>query len=257
MKPDATKSRYWVPMLGHAFRALEAFYEAGGELSLQEVSSRANVTKSSAYRILFTLEHLNYLEKDAVSGKYSLGLKFLEAAGRVRSGRSFIQIARPYMEKLRDRHAETINLAALQNGEIVYVEILESSHSFRMTGDVGSRAPFHASALGKCIAAFIPEAELEAWLEEKPLTRFTSNTITQRGELFKALTKIRQRGYCLDDEEIELGASCLAVPILNRDRLAVSALSVAGPTPRIRAKQKAITQDLKRIAIAISQQMQL
>ncbi len=256
MKEGTSQSRYWVPMVGHAFRALEAFSDADMELGLQEVSSRAGISKSSAFRILFTLENLGYVTKNPASGKYQLGLKILEAARRARSGRNLVQIARPYMNHLLDRFGETVNLAIFQDGDVVYVEILEGRQAFRMTGDVGARAPLHASAIGKAIAASLPENTIRTLLEEYRMTRLTPRTITSREQYLRELAKIRSRGYSLDEEEVERGAMCVAVPIPGDGLHAEQALSVSGPTHRIRANLKAIVRELTKACSSISQKLQ-
>jgi IclR family transcriptional regulator, KDG regulon repressor len=257
MQLNPQHSRYWVPMVGHTFRALEAFEDASIELSLQEVSTRAGISKSSAYRILFTLENLGYVNKNSSTGKYHLGLKILEAARKVRAGCGLVQVSRPFLEELRDRFTETVNLAVLQNDQIVYVEIFESSHSFRMTGEVGSRAPLHATAIGKSIAAFQDRSRLKKLVSLNPFKRFTPHTLTRQAQFMKSLEEVRLQGYSLDEEEIELGACCLAAPILNNAGVAVAAMSIAGPAPRIRQKQQAIIDGLRKAAAEISARLEL
>ena len=242
-------------MVGHAFRAIEVIADANKELSLQEISDRAGITKSSTFRILFTLEKLGYVGKNAETGKYKLGLKVLESAQKVRTSLGILQMSRPLMEELRRKFGETVNLAVLQNDQIVYLEIIEGSHAFRMTGDVGARVPLHASAIGKAIGAFIPEAALKALLENGSLRRLTPNTITSRSELGKALARVRQQGYALDSEEVDLGASCVAVPIFTQGPHATHAMSLSGPTSRIRTRQRAIIAELLKVSKEVSNQL--
>ncbi len=243
---------YWVPMVGHAFRVLEAFQDADVELGLKEIAAHAMISRTSAFRILYTLDKLGYVSKDPATGKYRLGLKIIEAARKALSNRKLVPLARPYLHQLRDELGETINLAVLQNREIFYVDILESSHAFRMADTVGSRVPLHSTALGKAIGAFLPKEDLQAMLNHHKFARFTSRTITHRRQFLKTLAQARDRGYGLDSEENERGASCVAVPILNRHQRAVAAISVSGPTPRIRAKQRQIVQALKKVSASIS-----
>ncbi len=245
-------SNYWVPMLGHAFRVLEAFQDADVELGLKGIAGRAMISRTSAFRILYTLEKLGYVTKDPVTGKYRLGLKIAEAARKALSGRKLVPLARPYLQQLNRQFGESVNLAVLQNGEIFYIEILESSHAFRMADTVGSRVPLHSTALGKAIAASLPEEDLRAMLARNRFTRFTPRTITSRRHYLKTLTEVRARGHSFDKEENERGASCVAVPILNSNQRAVAAISVSGPTPRIRAKQRQIVQALKKVSASIS-----
>lgn len=256
MNEDASRSKYWVPILGHAIRTIELFVEPDTQLTLQEVSARAKISRSSAFRILFTLEILGYIRKNPDTRKYGLGMRIVEIAFRGRASRNHIvQIARPYMRELQNRFGETVNLAALQNNAIYYLDILESAQAFRMSADVGAAAPVHASAIGKAIAAFLPPQGLRALLAGKRFKRFTPNTVANRAALARALSKVRQQGYGLDSEEVELGAFCAAVPILNGDGYATHALSVSGPAHRVRGQLKSIIRDLLRVSSAIKEDL--
>lgn len=237
-------------------RVLETFYDADLELRLQEVTTRTGITKSSAFRILFTLESLGYLEKNAATGKYRLGGRIFAAAGKARATRSVGQLAQPYLRTLNQQFGETVNLGALQNQQVVYVETVEGSHSFRLMANIGAVAPFHASALGKAILAFLPEVELSALLETMKFPRLTSHTIGNRDELLKSIQKVRRRGYAVDDEEIEEQAFCVAAPILDGSGRASHAVSLAGPTHRMRSRQKSIIEEVTKAAAAISEQVQ-
>src|SRR5205807_1757341 len=122
---------------------------------------------------------------------------------------NLVQVARPHLKKLRVGFGETINLAVLRKNEIIYLEILESPHSFRMADTVGARIPWHSTALGKSIAAFLPEERVKAALRDFPMKRFTPHTITTLREYLKVLAKVRNQKYSLDVEETELGATCI------------------------------------------------
>lgn len=246
-------SNYGVPILESAFRVLESFHRTDEELSLRELSVRAEIPSTSAFRILFTLDKLGYISKNPTTRRYQLGLKIREIARIALPGRDLVQIARPFLTQLLDAFDETVNLAVLRNGEIIYVQTLESNHAFRMAAEVGSRAPVHSSALGKSIAAFLPKASLQALLNSNKLVQFTPRTITNRSHFIKALAKIRGCGYSFDNEETEIGATCVASPILNSYVHAVAAVSVAGPTYRIRAERQRIVRAVKKAAAAISE----
>ena len=249
------KSRYWVPMLGHAFAVLEVFYGADVEMGLQQVTAQTKITKSSAFRILFTLEHLGYLVKDPTTGKYSLGRRLFEAAGKARSNRSVVQVAQPHMRSLHAAFGETVNLGALQNREIVYVDVIEGRYAFRMTTDTGSAAPLHASALGKTILAHLPVAAVDALLAEVGMPRLTARTITNRKKLFDALKRARQQGYAMDNEEIEPGAVCVAAPILTATGEAVYGISVSGPSQRMRQHKDEVATAVRQAAASITEEL--
>jgi DNA-binding IclR family transcriptional regulator len=246
-------SSYWVPMVGNAFKVLEVLQGADAQLTLQGVSQFGSISKTSAFRILFTLDKLGYVQRNPVTGKYCLGLKITELAQRVLSGCRLVPVAHPHLVRLRDQFDETVNLAILQDGELVYVEILESNHVFRMVGAVGSRVPIHSTALGKAIAAFLPKDALRSMLKSVQFTKITPHTIIGQRAFLEALGRVRKQGYSVDREETEPGAWCLAVPILKASHIALAAISASGPRQRIQRKQMQIVRALKESASQISQ----
>jgi IclR family KDG regulon transcriptional repressor len=246
-----TTTRYVVPMVQNALMILEAFAGSDGQLTLSEISKRAKVGNTSTFRILHTLTEHQYVVKDAASGRYHLGHKMMQAAWRPTGPNPLIVAARPYLEQLRSKFNETVNLAMLRDGEIVYVEILESSRPFRMSAVSGSALPLHATALGKAIGAFLDAEALREMVQKCEWNRYTPHTLTSRTKWLAGLIKIKADGYAYDDEETELGASCIAAPILDKEQEAIGGISISAPTPRILSQRKEMTNDLKRAASEI------
>jgi IclR family acetate operon transcriptional repressor len=249
-------SKYWVPILGHAIRTLELFDDAETQLSLQQVTALAGISRSSAFRILFTLTELGYIRRHPDTRRYHLGRRVAEIATRLRAPQNVLQVVRPYMRTLQNQFAETVNLAALQGSEVYYVDIVESAQTFRMAAQIGSTAPLHASAVGKTLAAFLPEDSLKRLLAGRRLRRFTPSTITTRSAFIAALVKIRQQGYAIDNEEVERDAYCIAVPIFGREGHASHAMSLSGPATRMRAQARPIIRELLRSSAIISRDLQ-
>lgn len=245
-----------MPIVGHAFRILDVFCDADASFTLQEIAVLSKVTKSSTFRILYTLENLGYISRDDKGKKYRLGLKLFEAAEKARPSRSVVQVAMPYLKQLFEAFNETVNLAEYRSNGVYFIEILESSHPFRMTAQVGGKSECHAAAIGKSVAAFLPREALNVLLADGRLPKLTNRTITSRSVLLRHLAKVRRQGFAFDDEEVERGAFCVGVPILTDGVHATHALSVSGPTPRIRARRKEIIRDLLRVATAISVELQ-
>lgn len=248
---------YWVPILGSSIKILETLSDAQSELTLHQISTLAKVGKTSAFRILYTLQRAGYVERDPSAGNYRLGLKVLELARGLRSQATLAAVARPYLLDLRDAFGETANLAILNEDKIVYAEIVESRNIFRMTAAIGSWVPWHSTALGKSIAAFLPRSKVKALLKHHSFERFTPYTITSRRGFMQALRKARETGYSLDEEETELGALCIGVPILNGDGIAIGAISVSGPRARIRRQRKAVVVALWKVSAAILKSLAL
>jgi len=141
-------------------------------------------------------------------------------------------IALPYLEDLQKKTNETVHLAILDSGEVVYLEKRESTQTIRMYSAVGRRAPAHCTGLGKAILAFLPEEERQRILKEKGLKAYTPNTITLLSEFERGCDRIRERGFALDLGEHEVEIRCVAAPILDHTGRPVAALSVAVPAFR-------------------------
>jgi DNA-binding IclR family transcriptional regulator len=137
--------------------------------------------------------------------------------------------ARPFMGRLLGRFEQTVNLGILDLDQILYAEIAEGLRSIRMAATVNTYAPFHSTALGKCILAFLDGDELERIVRKRPLSKLTSKTITSVPALMRHLRRVRERGYAVDNEETERGARCVAAPIFNSGGRPVAAISVSGP----------------------------
>jgi DNA-binding IclR family transcriptional regulator len=144
----------------------------------------------------------------------------------------------------------------LDQATVLYVEVLESPHEFRLSSRVGTRRQLHATALGKALAAFLPEEQIESILGAITFQPLTPNTIMNLVQLRQELQKIRKQGYAVDDEETTLGARCVSAPILGEGQQALAAISVSGPTTRIAPSQvAAIAQAVIEAAAAISAAM--
>src|SRR2546422_9166824 len=129
--------------------------------------------------------------------------------------RRLMDTALPHMERLLEKFEETVNLGVWRDGEVLYLVMLESPHAFRMTARVGARSPVHSTALGKAIAAYLPEDEVGTVLRARRFPALTSRTITSPAAWRRELTRIRVRGMAEDNGETEPEASCIAAPIFD------------------------------------------
>jgi IclR family acetate operon transcriptional repressor len=251
--PPAAPGRYTIRVLDHALDVLELLRDARRPLGLAEISRRARVAKSSAFRLLSHLEHRGYVERADGGLEYRLGL-LCATLGRQAPTRPLSELALPHMQRLMEQFGETVNLGILRDGEVSYIEILESPRSFRLAARVGARAPLHSTAIGKAIAAFLPADDVNRLIARHAFTALTPRTITSPVVWRRTLERARKRGYTEDREETEPGASCLAAPLLaGADGVAIGALSLSGPTSRIHAIAPRAVPALVRACAAISQ----
>jgi IclR family transcriptional regulator, KDG regulon repressor len=221
----------YISVLEKAMRVLEAL-RGKGEVPLGEIASAAGLIKSSAFRILFTLESLGYVEKSS-GGRYSLTSRLARLTSDGRPSPDLGKLAEPFMAELLRRFSETVNLGVLDNGAVLYLRVLESSHAFRLAAHAGMRSPVHSTAMGKCLLCCLPREEVEGVLTKHPLRRMTARTITGRAAFYRELERVRSRGYAIDNQEDSSGARCLAAPILTAAGDVRAAISISGPAVRV------------------------
>jgi DNA-binding IclR family transcriptional regulator len=222
-----------------ALSLLDVFTLEQPELSLAQIARQAGIHKSSAFRLLSTLEAQGFVERNPAGRGYRLGWKLGELAGHLLARYDLRELAAPHMERLAQASSEIVHLSILDGAEIVYLEKKGRSQPLTVSTTVGGRSPAHASAMGKVLLAGLADGELRRVLHGLRLLRFTPTTITDRRRLARELSAIRRQGYALDDEETFPGIRCVAAPLRDRDGRVVAALSVTAPTQRMGARRQA------------------
>jgi IclR family acetate operon transcriptional repressor len=168
---------------------------------------------------------------------YLIGPKFSHLSARANHRATLQAVARPILWEIWKSTRETVNLGTLDQGTVLYIEVIESPHEFRLSSRVGTRRSLHATALGKALAAFLADDQKERVLATIQFQPLTPKTIMNLVQFRQELEIIRKQGYAVDDEETTLGARCVSAPILGADREVVAALSVSGPVTRISPAQ--------------------
>lgn len=224
------------------------------EATLTEVAAETGLAASTAYRILETLRARKYAHFTPSTGIYRLGIRAFETGYAFLSQTHLKDLAEPPMRKLAEEAGESVNLAVLDRGEVVYIHQTEGRGMMRLFTRIGARAPVHCTGVGKCLLAWLPPEEARAHLGPPPYARFTPYTITGEAELLRVLAAVRRQGYAVDDEEREEGVSCVTAPIFGPRREVVAALSVSGPTTRIKRRGiPALKAAIRRTALQITQ----
>jgi DNA-binding IclR family transcriptional regulator len=216
---------------------LEALAQARAELGVSDVSRLLGLKKATAHRLLVALRRRGLVSQDSLSRRYRLGLKLWELGMRATSHVDWVDRAKPYLERLTHETGETSHLAVLSDGQVLYVEKVESPRSLRIPSQVGRRLPVHCTAVGKALVAFLPDDVLKAIVLHHGLQRFTKNTITDLDRLREELAVARVRGYTTDNEEIEEGLACIGAPVRDHSAHVVAAISIAGPATRVRGER--------------------
>jgi DNA-binding IclR family transcriptional regulator len=249
-----TKPNYPIKVLDKSLSVLEILLKKGSSMNMIELSEKLGFYPSTIHRILDTLKHWGYVEQDPHTQKYQLGLKALELGMAKLHQMDLVREATPYLKELVKQCNETVHLGVLEEGEVLYLAKEESSQTIRMISYVGKRAPLHCTALGKVLLTYLSTEERKKILGEKVLPRFTENTITDRRELEKELSKVREQGFALDREENEKDVRCVAAPIRNYQGEVIAAISISSPIFRI---DKNAQNDLKKALIETSKNISM
>ncbi|MGB6197992.1 MAG: IclR family transcriptional regulator [Candidatus Acidiferrales bacterium] len=223
--------RYFSRGVGRALEIIELLTRNTGPLGLNEVASRMNMTKSSAFRLLRTLESLDYVAHSS-DGRYLI-LPENRATVPSRIANSLVRVARNVMKRLNMEFQETISLAVLFTNHIEVVEVFESPLLIRMANTVGKIIPPHASSMGKAITALQNDETRNKLLHSYGFLRFTSNTITDELALRENFELIRRQGHAFDAEESTPDGCCFAVPLVIAPYGAIAALSLSMPKSRL------------------------
>jgi len=239
-----------------ALRVLELFDAHTAELGITEMAERLDLHKSTLAGLVYTLENSGYLEQNPTTRKYRLGVKLVERAFVALGHLEVTRVALPHLERLRDWRDETVNLAVLDEDEVVYVERLLSSQTLGMRSEVGKRAMAHSTALGKALLSQLPRSELDAFLANCELPPVTPNTITKPKKLKHELNLVRSRGYAVDMEEDQIGGVCVAAPVFDHKGKAIAAVSISVPIARLRPSEVShFGAEVMRTARAISEDL--
>lgn len=235
LRNDATfrqerAERYTIDSVANALAILAAI-SGRDVIGLGDAAGIAGVSKSTAYRLLATLEGVGLVER-LPEGGYRPGVEAVRWASRLLGHLDVRTVAGPLLRQLRDATGETVNLAVLREGSLVYVDILESPSAFRMADTLGAIAPIHATALGKSIAVHLDPVRLAVFLGPEPYSAFTPRTPVTWPDLNSRLDQTRRDGYATDLEEVEVGVACVAAPVLVQS-VPIGAISVSAPRARM------------------------
>ncbi len=205
----------------------------GGWQTGADVARELRVHRSTALRLLGTLERHGLVERDQRTAKYRLGRRLPQLASVVTGEFDLRYVARPVCESLAGALGETVTLDVLAGDMIVPIEQATASTSMVSVNWLGRRTPVHCTASGKVILAFASQSVRQRLLAH-PLERSTAHTITDRAELERQLESARESGVARTFEELELGLDAIAAPVFGAEGEVVAALDVSGPSHRLR-----------------------
>lgn len=234
---------------------MEALATRRASTGITELAGLVGLHVSTVHRLLATLVDRGYVRQDPETSRYHLGARVFSLANAADSHLDLRLVARPYLERLMRAAGETANLVTGTRDEVVYLDQIECEHLVKMFTRPGMRAPLHSTGSGKVLMAFRRPDQIDHVLAG-PLRQFTRHTIAGRAALEKELAGIRRDGFAIDNEEMEDGVRCVAVPIFDRRNEVVGALSVSGPISRMTPERaQRIAPNAKQISAELSRQL--
>ena len=215
--------------LKRGLRIIEVIATMGSSMTLAEIARKTGLPRSTAHHLLQALVEFGYLVQNDGARTYTLAPKLFQLTGRTWSKEQLAEIAMPFLDELSHRTGEGTSLAVLRDGIVTVIAKREPEGPVRVVQEVGARRPIYCTAVGKALAAWLPEPELEGIIGRTAFEQMTVNTIISRTEFYREMARIRATGFAIDNEEHIKGIRCIATPVRDHSGAVRASLCVVGP----------------------------
>ncbi len=229
MQNQKNHERYLVPGLDRGLRVLQMFTRECAALPLADIARRLDVSRSSAFRLVYTLEHLGFLQQLENSKKYELGPRVLDLGFGYLSSIDLIELTRLPLEKLGQELKVSTHLVILDGLEVIYLARYAANHHITSNVHVGTRFPAYATALGQVLLSDKAELEVAGLYQGQNLTAFTDKTPVSVEELLKRIGLARKQGYVISWGYFEKTLASIAVPLYDSAGKVVAAINITCP----------------------------
>lgn len=232
---DALTDPSFMTSLARGLAVVQAFSDARKPQTIASISQKTGIPRAAVRRCLHTLRELGYV--DAELNNFSLRPKVLTLGYSYLSSTPLTVSAQPYLNNISRTLNESSSLAVLEDDEVLYVARAATSRVMSVALNAGSRLPAYCTSLGRVLLAHLPADELDQYLARTKLRPMTENTITSVKRLREVLAGVRQAGYAVNDEELELGLRSIAVPVRGASGKVLAALNVGAQAARVSVQQ--------------------
>ncbi len=222
------KHRYGIESLARGLEVLGFFSPRRPSLTLAEIVKMSGLSKSTAFRILKTLEAVGYLEMEPSEGTYRPGLKVLTLGFAALSGFNLREIARPHLHALAQETDLTTSLSVLDRMDVIYIDRVRNRSIVNLWLGPGARVPANCTSMGKVLLAGLPAVELKERLKGGSLEACTPRSVVEPKRLMAEIERVRRQGYAINDGELALGLRAVAAPIRDPAGSTLAAINVAG-----------------------------
>lgn len=231
MDRDPSKSPEYLSTLERGISVLHSFAGQNKSLTLSQVAERTDLSPAVVRRCLLTLEHLGYVSK--MDGRFALSPGVLSFASLFTEAYNLDGTIRPILQRLRDETGDSASFTVLQNSDVLYVSHSSAQRAIRLQANTGTRYPALVTSTGRAMLAYLSDHELQLFIDENPVERYTAKTITDPTQLFDEIREAGRRGYCVVSDELDYGITSLAATVSVPGRGVVGAVNSSAQTQRV------------------------
>lgn len=244
---SSSADKYTLQSVGTALSILDLFFEHE-ELNAPDVARYLNINRSTAYRLLVTLENSGYITK-MESSRYRLSVKVSSLGQIAQSRRELISQVHPHLLKVSEITGETAHLVIMEGPtHVTFIDKVLGALWLRMDILIGYTQYAHYTATGKAILSYQSDQFINQYLKMVSFEKHTPASIGSAKELLEVLDSVKAQGYACDNEETELGLSCIAVPLFTPSGILTASISCSGPTTRMMANKELQLNALREAA---------
>jgi DNA-binding IclR family transcriptional regulator len=225
---DSVDSRLFLQTVARTMRVLEGFGSKQGPQSLAELAAAADIDKSAAQRICYTLQSLGYLARDGASGGLRPGVKLLDRTFDFLRMHPLVERAIPVLAELRAITGQRIDLSLFDDTSIIYAVRLQNRRETFFAHLIGRRLPAYCSSGGRAMMACLEDAEVSSIIARSDRRRQTPHTISDPEGIWDKIREARELGYAFAEQEWVIGELVLAAAVTDANARPVAAIHIAG-----------------------------
>jgi len=221
-------------------QVLNCLSEAEASLGVTQISSKSSIPKSTVHRILSNLLLYSLVSRDKKTSKYRLGVQVLKYSNSFYNSFDLRRYSKDILKKISIKTSLTTFLSIWQEERGICIDLAaysQNSHVHQLFVDIGKIMPFHCSASGKVLLAYQHQDELSRIVNKDDRQKYTSKTIVDKDKLIEHLTQVREQGFAICDEELEVGVRGISAPIRNINGKVIASITVTGLNARIPGKK--------------------
>lgn len=242
-----------IQSVDRALQILECFNGSRTELGITEIATCMDLGKSTVYGLVNTLLTAGYLEQNNENKRYRLGLKLFELGSLVQNRMDIREIAKPFLKQLSEQFDLTVHMGLYRDGEVVYIDKMDTPNTRIIYSQVGKRAPMYCTGIGKAVFAFMSNEDISYLLKRQDRRALTNYTLIEEKKILDELEIVRNQGFAIDNEEVELGLRCIAVPVFDYKGQPIAAISMSGSVAVLSDMWiEENSFEIRKVALAIS-----